>query len=297
MSTILFRTAMVLLLGGMMGCSSSSHDGAETTTPLARVGERDSSPAMTTSNTESDPVELSSDPEPVPVDTPVYDPVPINVLLGRINPAKDPEFVKISTKYTGKPAIYLRKAAYEAYEKMYAAAQTEGIRLEIISATRNFNYQKGIWERKWVGTTKVGGKNLAVSLPDPVERARAILRYSSMPGTSRHHWGTDIDLCSLDNGWFASGKGKKTYDWLQVHASEYGYCQTYTTMDESRPAGYQEEKWHWSYMPIAANFLKAYHATVQYEHIEGFKGAEAAEGMNVVEDYVGGIGPNCLDWK
>lgn len=288
---------MVLLLGTTISCSTSAPNEADTTTPLARVGERDSSPAMTTSHPENAPLDTSPAPESLPVDTPTFDPVPVDVLLGRIDQSKDPEFVKISTKYTAKPAIYLRKAAYDSFEKMYAAAQKEGIRLEIISATRNFNYQKGIWERKWVGTTKVGGKNLAVSIADPVERARAILRYSSMPGTSRHHWGTDIDLCSLDNSWFASGQGKKVYDWLQAHASEYGYCQTYTTMDESRPAGYQEEKWHWSYMPIAANFLKAYQATVQYSQIEGFKGAEAAEGMQVIEDYVAGIGPNCLDWK
>jgi LAS superfamily LD-carboxypeptidase LdcB len=295
MSSILLRSLVLLFLGNMIGCASSAPDGAETTTPLARVVDGDSAPALTTSNPETIPT--ISEPEPMPIDTPTFDPVPVDVLLGRIDQSQDPEFVKISTQYTAKPAIYLRKAAYESFEKMYAAAQKDGIRLEIISATRNFNYQKGIWERKWAGTTKVGGKNLAVSLPDPVERARAILRYSSMPGTSRHHWGTDIDLNSLDNSWFESGTGKKVYDWLQAHASEYGYCQTYTQMDESRPAGYQEEKWHWSYMPISANFLKAYRATVLYENIDGFKGAEAAEGMRVIEDYVGGIGSDCRDWK
>lgn len=240
--------------------------------------------------------EKSLQPASLPVDTPQIDSIPLNILLGKIVQSKDGDFVRIDQKYTAKPSIYLRKEAYAAFEKMYADAKSEGITLEIISATRNFNYQKGIWERKWTGVTKVGGKNLAVSLPDPVERARAILRYSSMPGTSRHHWGTDIDLCSLNNSWFEKPHGQKVYSWLQAHAAEYGFCQTYTVMDETRPAGYQPEKWHWSYMPIADKYLKAYLRQVQYSDIKGFKGAEAAKGMNVIADYVGGIGPRCKEW-
>ena len=32
-----------------------------------------------------------------------------------------------------------------------------------------------------------------------------------MPSTSRHHWGTDLDLNNLNNSYFTSGKGKKIY--------------------------------------------------------------------------------------
>ncbi|MEM0999975.1 MAG: M15 family metallopeptidase [Bacteroidota bacterium] len=273
----------LLLLGFLSGCDAP---------------ERSDSAPPTPKTTESPlPSQTTAQPEPVPVDPPTYSPVPIANLLGKIDQAKDPDFVRIDRKYTNKSAIYLRRDAYLAFEKMYAAAREAGFTLNIISATRNFNYQKGIWERKWTGVTKVGGKNLAQALPDPTERARAILRYSSMPGTSRHHWGTDIDLNSLDNAWFAAGTGKKLYTWLVQNAPSFGYCQTYTEMDESRPRGYQEEKWHWSYMPIAANYLNAYRATVDYADIAGFKGAEAARGMNVIEDYVGGIGPQCREWK
>lgn len=236
------------------------------------------------------------DTQPVSIDTPEVEPVPIEHLLGKIDQSSDPDFVHIDPKYTNKPRIFLRKAAYEAFLSMRAAAEADGIRLEIVSATRNFNYQRGIWERKWTGVTKVEGQNLAKKTKDPVQRAETILRYSSMPGTSRHHWGTDIDLNSLNNSYFESGVGKKVYDWLQANAGNFGYCQTYTVMDETRPHGYQEEKWHWSYMPIAGRFLEAYLAQVSYTELTGFKGAEAAEGLGVIQKYVAGIGPKCREW-
>ncbi|MEM7037529.1 MAG: M15 family metallopeptidase, partial [Bacteroidota bacterium] len=176
------------------------------------------------------------------------------------------------------------------------AAKTEGINLKIVSATRPFSSQKGIWEAKWTGARRVEGQNLATEVPDPKERALKILRFSSMPGTSRHHWGTDIDLNNLNNSWFESGTGKKIYEWLAAHAYEYGFCQPYSPKGEQRPHGYEEEKWHWSYMPLAKKYLAAYLNQVDYTHIHGFKGSEAAEQIDVIQHYVGGIAPTCRNW-
>lgn len=225
------------------------------------------------------------------------DSLPKDALLGRISPGKDTAFVPISAKYTSKSGIYLRRDAYAAFEKMHAAAAKDGVTLTIISAMRTFGDQKGIWENKWSGRTMVGGKNLSTAVPDPVERAKAILRYSSMPGSSRHHWGTDMDLNSLENSYFDAGAGKKVYDWLTAHAAEYGYCQPYTVIGSERPHGYQEERWHWSYMPIASRFLAAYKQQVHLEDISGFLGSETAKPLNIIEDYVGGIAPPCRDWR
>jgi LAS superfamily LD-carboxypeptidase LdcB len=215
------------------------------------------------------------------------------LLLGKVDPAKDADFVPIAAKYTSKTGIFMRKEAYAAFEQMHAAAKAEGLDLKIISATRPFGAQKTIWENKWTGVTIVGGKNLSTAMPDPVERAKAILRYSSMPGTSRHHWGTDIDLNNLENSYFESGQGKKIYEWLVAHAGEYGFCQPYSPMGDARPHGYQEEKWHWSYLPLAEKYLKAYQLQVQLSDIQGFKGAETAQPLNVIEHYVSGISQAC----
>lgn len=204
----------------------------------------------------------------------------VTELTGHFDPAVHPDFALIRTSHTSKPNIYMRKEAYEAFARMHEAAKKEGISVVIISATRNFDYQKGIWEKKWKREKYKGWSD--------VDKVRDILTYSSMPGTSRHHWGTDVDFNSVDPSFFASGEGKKLYDWLQKHASEYGFAQTYTSKKSGR-TGYEEEKWHWSYMPLAGEMLKAYNSSVKYEDLSGFHGCEQAAVLKVFDVYVNGI--------
>lgn len=215
-------------------------------------------------------------------------------LLGKFNPATHPHFVKIDSKHTTKTDIYLRKDAYDAFVKMHDAARKDGIKLTIISATRNFSSQKSIWESKWNGDRMVEGKNLATDVKDSTERARIILRFSSMPGTSRHHWGTDIDINDLNDSYFLSGSGKKEYEWLVSNAHKYGYYQPYTPKGPERPNGYEEEKWHWTYLPISKILVKQYLEKVKISEINGFKGAGTAITIDVIKNYVLGINKECL---
>lgn len=216
-----------------------------------------------------------------------------NYLTGKINYASYPDFTVIAAEHTTKTNEYLRADVYEAFVRMRTEALKEGITLTIVSGARNFDRQKTIWEAKWNGERKVEGKNLALEVKDSMERARLILLYSSMPGTSRHHWGTDIDINSLEDSYFLSGKGKKEYEWLTARASEFGFCQVYSPKGEARPHGYEEEKWHWSYMPVSSVLLKNYLSLVDENDISGFAGSSVAKDMKVIERYVGGISPEC----
>ena len=168
-----------------------------------------------------------------------------------------------------------------AYERMFEEAWKVGINLQILSATRNFDYQRGIWERKWDRPRYMGWED--------IDKAVDIMTYSSMPGTSRHHWGTDIDLCSLRNDWFASAEGARVYDWLNLNAWKYGFRQVYSNKEITGRTGYNEEKWHWSYMPLSSVFLDQYNALVLEEDIEGFLGSEVAGEIGVITDYVNGV--------
>jgi D-alanyl-D-alanine carboxypeptidase len=213
-----------------------------------------------------------------------------NYLLGQFEESKDSRFVKLGDDLARGSAQgkYLRKEAYEAFVKMASAANQDGITLFIISATRNFEAQKRIWENKWEGRTLVEGQNLT-EVTDLEKRAKLILLYSSMPGTSRHHWGTDMDLNSLENSYFDLGEGLKIYQWLTTHAAKFGFCQPYTSKAAGR-TGYEEEKWHWSYWPLSKELLSAYVESVHYSDIKGFKGSKTAKSINAIEKYVQGIG-------
>lgn len=199
-------------------------------------------------------------------------------LIGDINPAKSKAFSKIKSKYTTKPNAYLRDEVYSSFKRMYKAAEKDGIQLIIISATRSKNYQAGIWNRKW---NSFGGSEN--------DRAERILQYSSMPGTSRHHWGTDFDLNNLENEYFESGSGLEVYKWLQANASDFGFYQPYTLFDAYRDKGYKEEKWHWSYYPIASKMQRAYTHLIDYKDLNGFDGSDFAADLDVINNYVNGV--------
>ncbi|MBI3073923.1 MAG: M15 family metallopeptidase [Deltaproteobacteria bacterium] len=191
----------------------------------------------------------------------------------------------------------LRGEVAKRYREMADAAWKEAkIRLWVPSATRTFADQKTIWERKW---RKEPGAT------DDRARALRILQWSSMPGTSRHHWGTDVDLghpncggdCLVDAAW-TSAKGRPVYEWLEKNASRFGFCQPYRGAPGTRNGGkfahgYGEERWHWSYRPLAARFLARYVEILStLRPVKGaFLGAEA--GAEFFESFVRNIDANC----
>lgn len=215
---------------------------------------------------------------------PWYFEVDENFLLGKIDFAKDGRFSLVAANRSTK-TCYLLVEVNAAFEKMAAAAQQEGVSLRVISGGRNFNMQKAIWEKKWNARRP--------NFKSDKETALDILRYSSMPGTSRHHWGTDLDINSLEPSYFASGKGKKEYEWLQKNAANFGFCQTYDNKENAGRLGYSEEKWHYSYMPISGVLLSQYNTKINYDKITGFAGSQTAKEVEMIRVYVNGIAASC----
>ncbi len=226
--------------------------------------------------------------EPAPffderADTSVFSPAE---LMGKIDPSRDSAFVRIDPAFASRSDLYLRREAAEAFVRMARAARAEGIAIRAISATRTFEQQKVIWERKW--------RERAAAFPEPRQRALSLLEYSSMPGTSRHHWGTDVDVNALEDEAFRPGGAhERVYRWLRQNAHRFGFCQPYTPIGPRRLTGYREEKWHWSYLPLAAPMLAQYAAQITDGLIGGFAGAETAAELEVVKHYVLGVDAAC----
>ena len=216
-------------------------------------------------------------------------------LMGAFETSTHKDFAVVPAKYSiSGYQMYLRRETLDAFIEMEARAQADGIPLYIASAGRNFNYQKTIWDNKWLGHTWVGGEDLSVTTPDSRDRFNKILEYSAVPGTSRHHWGTDIDINDANPGYFRTAEGIRVYDWLTRNAPSFGFCQPYNEKGQFRPTGYNEEKWHWSYLPLARNFTIEYGVLISPEDIKGFRGDENVAGANLISDYVLGINPECL---
>jgi LAS superfamily LD-carboxypeptidase LdcB len=187
--------------------------------------------------------------------SPDYGPVnEADYVRGRFDPVKHPLFVKLAD--LGIPCDrphYLRREAAESLKKMYLAMKKDlpGVKFWVQSSTRNWDTQKAIWERRWAGLA--AGKK---KMTEP-EIAAEILRSSSVPGTSRHHWGSDFDMNILKNAYYEKGDGARLYAWMKSRAHEFGFCQPFSA---GRKTGYMEERWHWSYMPLARDFQRQWNA-------------------------------------
>ncbi|WP_236973744.1 M15 family metallopeptidase [Membranihabitans maritimus] len=267
----------------LLGIVVFNHQACGGTTDRKKITEINSIEGMVVDTTKEKTFSLN------PVDT------SIQYIMGKFEPSEDSNFIEVDIYYADRPGMFIRKDVYSAFVKMDSAAREDGIVFQIRSAARNFEYQKGIWERKWTGKTTIeNGEKLNETTPDPVQRALKILKYSSMPGSSRHHWGTDIDLNSFSNSWFESGEGKRLYDWLEENGPEYGFRQPYTAKGAERPDGYNEERWHWSFYPVADILTEVASRHLKDSMIDGFKGAETATKIGVVKRYVLGINPQLL---
>lgn len=274
-----------LLIGGcfcfFLACNTASPPTDETTPPMM---------AKQTAITDNPTTKMATPPT-IKMDSSIA----TTHLMGKFDPLKDSDFIGIGIDHADRPGQLLHKETYTAFIRMFEAAKKDGIKLIIKSATRNFSAQKIIWEGKWNGKRLLEGNiNAAEKIPDPVKRALKILEYSSMPGTSRHHWGTDIDLNAFVNSYFEKGEGKKEYEWLVANAEKFGFCQPYTPKGTERPDGYNEEKWHWSYLPLAKRLSDQYKIRLTNADIAGFNGAETAPKIDIIKKYVFGINHRCL---
>jgi len=145
-----------------------------------------------------------------------------------------------------------------ALDKMKVAAAKEDIAIEVVSAYRSFQRQKEIYEGKYLRFTKQG---LA-----PLDAIKKIIEYSTIPGTSRHHWGTDLDLMDANaprpesvlqaKNYHGKGPFCKLKDWLDIHAASFGFYEVYT--NNANRKGFNYEPWHLSYAPVSIPMLSAY---------------------------------------
>ena len=176
--------------------------------------------------------------------------------------------------------IFLLKEVADAFEKLYQAAKKDGIKLTLLSGFRSFEKQKQIWQFKY------HEKYRHIKLKK--ERIEKIMNFSSMPGTSRHHWGTEIDVVSLNNAFFKKGYGKKVFLWLKKNGPAFGFFQVYTP---GRFYGYNEESWHFTYLPLSQIYLKSYQQLISAKDIRGFDGDFLVKKLNIIQKYVFGINP------
>ena len=166
----------------------------------------------------------------------------------------DPLFVlgKTSPPLVGS----MQEEVYEAYERMRQAAAKEGIDIKVVSAHRSYHRQREIWNAKYKTLTLQG-----LPAKDAIQE---IITYSTLPGTSRHHWGTDIDI--IDNAnpqsgdvllaekFYGDGPSSALRSWMNRNAADYGFLEVYT--DHPNRKGFAHEPWHYTYHSLSKAYLE-----------------------------------------
>lgn len=153
---------------------------------------------------------------------------------------------------------------------LYDKAQQAGFCLRVASSFRNFERQRSIWNAKASGLRAVlddQGKALDLTRLTDLEKVHAIMRWSALPGASRHHWGTDIDVYD-SAAVSADYRVQLTLDecgnagpFAPFHTWLTGLVATGESEGFYRPyaldcGGIAPEPWHLSYAPTAGHYAR-----------------------------------------
>jgi LAS superfamily LD-carboxypeptidase LdcB len=167
-----------------------------------------------------------------------------------------------------RPRCALHRDVVEPFLALRDAAAREGIDLRPYSAFRDFDTQVLIWNRKWRGERALydrAGRLLEHARLTEAELIEAILGWSALPGASRHHWGSEIDLYDaaavpadyrlqlLPEEYGPAGPFGRLTDWLGANLTQFGFFRPY---DVDR-GGVHAEPWHVSFAAVSVPALAA----------------------------------------
>lgn len=197
-----------------------------------------------------------------------------------------------------------------AFRELRAEAAGAGFDVAILSGFRSFDKQLSIWNRKARGELPVLDSNAS---PLDIRRLRddelmfTILRWSALPGASRHHWGTDLDVYDaaarpagyeielIPSEYDAEGMFSPFSAWLDeriANGTASGFFRPYD-LDRN---GVAPERWHISYAPIAVPCQQALDADLLRPTVESadmmLKDVVLANLDEIVERFVVNTNPD-----
>ena len=148
--------------------------------------------------------------------------------------------------------------AYLKFKQMQNDAKKEGVEIQIVSGYRSYQKQKDIWNNKY-------NKNFENEIFG-IKNINRIIQYSTLPGTSRHHWGTDIDIIDkrfipkgdllIEKNYSENGIYSQLFSWMKKNSKKYGFYLVYDNSPKRK--GFKFEPWHYSYKPLSVIFLRRF---------------------------------------
>jgi LAS superfamily LD-carboxypeptidase LdcB len=164
------------------------------------------------------------------------------------------------------PLGLLEGEVSEAFNELVRRARQSGLELRCASGYRSLDRQAAIWNGKFRGTRVVESDD-GVALQRDAFSARdwiyKILRFSALPGTSRHHWGTDCDVydaAAVADDYSlqltvteSRAQFGELHRWLDEQIADDNSCGFFRPYAYDR-GGISIEPWHLSYAPLSTDF-------------------------------------------
>ena len=192
-----------------------------------------------------------------------------------ITGSTDTHLIRLGEDQADTENQFIHKQVLQPLIDLQVAGREAGFDIKICSAFRSFERQLFIWNGKASGMRPVMdpfGKAINIQELSSWQKIQAILRWSALPGASRHHWGTDFDIFDANampenyqiqltpeevqgDGLFAP-----MHDWLDdyLKSEKTNFYRPYT-FDKG---GIAPERWHLSYRPLADQYAQMLNADV-----------------------------------
>lgn len=154
-------------------------------------------------------------------------------------------------------------------EQMVSAAKKSGITLTLASTFRDFERQSLIWNNKFNlirPVFDIHDNPVDMITLNDAEKCFAIMLFSAIPGASRHHFGTDMDvfdaskvaddyqlqLCQAE--YSEHGPFCELSSWLANNAEKYGFFLPYKHFN----GGVAKEPWHISHIERSEFYMNVH---------------------------------------
>ncbi|MGL6258095.1 M15 family metallopeptidase [Vibrio sp. WXL210] len=209
----------------------------------------------------------------------------------------------------GQKAFMLHPQVSRDLLALKAAAEQAGMNLCIASGFRSFERQQLIWNSKMSGervSLDIHGQPVDLATLSERNKIATVLLWSALPGTSRHHWGSDFDLydanatsaerpLQLTQQEYLSGDQQAFFGWLRTAAPRFGFFFPFDGVH----SGYQFEPWHISHLAtwhkIKAQLTpQSLYQTISQQSVLGFESI-ANEFNRIYTDYVLAVNEGDLD--
>jgi LAS superfamily LD-carboxypeptidase LdcB len=198
-----------------------------------------------------------------------------------ITGSTDTHLVRLDVNQVATENQFIHKQVSKPLIDLQLAGREAGFDIKICSAYRSFDRQLIIWNGKASGMRSVMdpfGRPINMQALDSWQKIQAILRWSALPGASRHHWGTDFDIYdanAMPEGYQiqltpeevqGDGLFAPMHDWLDDYLSS-GQTDFYRPYEFDR-GGIAPERWHLSYRPLADKYAQMLNTDVLSDRLQ-----------------------------